>query len=331
MHMLSGPILNDSHAVQRVVSPAIFDSVEASKLQPPCIPGTLTRLRAVVLLAGALRTTVLRSGIGRSVLDLPVEHGVSILDLWRIQSIELAVQIRQRLPVRLVLDKNSPLPALAWPTDPHVSLIVERDPLEFRGTGGIVADLSRQFDPDDFILIANAAQIQLAGLTSLISELASVGTDVTIVSHPDGTPSGLTLARCDCFRDIPPTGFIDLKEQALPAIARTREVGVLEKDPAPTFAIRTHGDYTQALRRYHTRSSDQSTTEDWQPAFSLIEPQANVAPSARIHDSVVLRGARVEDGAVIVRSVVCPGAIVKRGVMAVDQFLSPAGRLQKVR
>ena len=35
-------------------------------------------------------------------------------------------------------------------------------------------------------------------------------------------------------------------------------------------------------------------------------------PSARVHDSVVLRGGVVEAGAVLVRSIVCPGGVVRR-------------------
>ena len=70
--------------------------------------------------------------------------------------------------------------------------------------------------------------------------------------------------------------------------------------------------------------------EDWKPTFALCEAGAVVDPSARLHDSVVLRGGRVEYGAVLVRSVVCPGGVVRRERTAVDQFVT-AGQAKKSR
>src|SRR5258707_11125647 len=63
--------------------------------------------------------------------------------------------------------------------------------------------------------------------------------------------------------------------------------------------------------------------EDWQPAFGIVEDGAIIDPSARVHDSVVLRGGVVEPGAILVRSVVCPSAIVKRDRTIVDDFIRP--------
>ena len=51
--------------------------------------------------------------------------------------------------------------------------------------------------------------------------------------------------------------------------------------------------------------------EDWKSSFSIIEDEKSVHRKARVHNSVVLDGARIEAGAIVVRSVVCPGGCVK--------------------
>ena len=45
--------------------------------------GMACSLRAVVLLAGAVRPSELGRGAGRSLLDLPIENGRSVLGLWQ--------------------------------------------------------------------------------------------------------------------------------------------------------------------------------------------------------------------------------------------------------
>lgn len=67
--------------------------------------------------------------------------------------------------------------------------------------------------------------------------------------------------------------------------------------------------------------------EDWWPTCGLVESSADVDPSARVHDSVVLRGSRVRRGAVLVRSVVCPGAVVRNHEIVVGRLV--AGRRTK--
>jgi hypothetical protein len=50
----------------------------------------LHRLRALVLLAGAMRPGRFAGGIGRPVFQLPVESGLTLLDMWRREAAELA-------------------------------------------------------------------------------------------------------------------------------------------------------------------------------------------------------------------------------------------------
>jgi len=176
------------------------------------------------------------------------------------------------------------------------------------------------------VLVANAAQVLLDPLPTIAAELHARKSDVTVVSHEDGTPSGLMLVSCRALRLIPSRGFVDMKEQALPLIAAKYDVRVVHRRRPTGLPVRSLSDYIQALRFHHRQKSGRHSAndplaEDWSPTFSLVENGAHVDASARLHDSVVLRGARVEPGAVIVRSVVCPEAIVGRDRTAVDQLV----------
>jgi NDP-sugar pyrophosphorylase family protein len=115
---------------------------------------------------------------------------------------------------------------------------------------------------------------------------------------------------------------VDLKEQALPAIAARFSVKVVHFSNPTALPVRTRADYIEALVRHHGAPPDGGEGRDWQPAFGLVEDPRDVGPGARIHESVVLRGGRVEAGAVLVRSVVCPGAVVRRGAMMVDELVA---------
>lgn len=291
----------------------------------------LAQLRAVVLLAGTVRATAFMRAIQRSVLGLPLGMGRTVLDHWSEQVNQLANDVVGRqITVRVMVGKNTPRPPHVE-SGPYTRFEYETDPGEFRGTGGLLSDIAQHYADNDYIFVANAAQLIMEPLPRLAEHLAFVGGDVCIVAHQDGTPSGLIMIRCGCLRAIPRIGFVDLKEQALPNIAKHHIVKVARRTRPTGLHIRTLDGYIDSVREYHRRASGQEGyhdpfTEDWKPTFSIVEPMAKVDPSATVHDSVVLAGATVGPGAVLVRSAVCPGAVVTRRRMAVDRVLSPLER-----
>jgi hypothetical protein len=134
------------------------------------------------------------------------------------------------------------------------------------------------------------------------------------------------LVSCKTLRLIPTSGYVDMKEQALPSIAARYEVTVMHRRRPTGLPVRSLADYTMALRHYHRRRMGKPAVsdplaEDWLPAFAIVEDGARVDPRAHVHDSVVLKGGIVEAGAVVVRSVVCPGGVVRKDRTAVDQFV----------
>jgi hypothetical protein len=289
--------------------------------------GPLDHLRAAVLLGGSVRATHLSASLGRSVLNLPVDQGLSLLGHWQSQLECLSRRARlQSLPIRLVLDRGASEPDVEGPA--HVPVLVERDRSEFRGTGGVLRDMLEGYEDDDMILVANALQLVLEPVADLVSTMAEQGADVCVVSQEDGVPGGFMLLRCAAVRQIAPIGYVDMKEQALPAIARQMRVDVVKRPAATALPVRTAGEYLYGLGRYHRQMAgragyDDPYTEDWEPAFGLVEDGAVVDGGAVIHDSVVLKGAKVGAGAVLVRCLLCPGAQVRPGEIRVDEQSGP--------
>jgi len=284
----------------------------------------LSNLRAVVLLAGSVRANLLRKATGRSALEMPVSNGRSVLDCWREQLVTMAEQLGiENLPVRVMVDQASGMTPGVQQHGP-VQLTIEIDPSEFRGTGGLLSDLAGEYRDDDLILVAHASQLLFEPLAELSGAMADIQADVSMVCSADGTPSGLTLIRCACLRGISPVGFVDLNEQALPAIAQKHDVRVVRYDQPTARSLRTLSSYLETLREYHRRHADGALRntnhihEEWEKTFGIVESGATVHETAVIHDSVVLAGARVEAHAVLVRSIACPGTVITRGRSEID-------------
>ena len=295
-------------AIPAVETPATFEAVHS---------GTSSnwKLRGLVLLGGGVRSTSLAAALDRNVLDLPVGKGNTMLTRWLDEAASVAQMLElEHLPVRLLLDNNAPMPRSAtdYPANKFgVRYQMERDAAEYRGTGGLLANIAVDYDDDDLILVGNAAQVLLDPLPALLTSLRKTDGTVGLIGHRDGEPSGLMLITCRALRLIPKIGFVDMKEQALPIIATKYDVRVVQCRRPTGLTIRTLSDYIAALRALHQPVRAAATdpwAESWRSTFSIEENGATVSPSARIHDSVILSGANIESGAVVVRSVVA-GAV----------------------
>lgn len=285
------------------------------------------RLRAIILLGGSVRPSELGRAVDRSLLDLPVDAGRTVLSLWQSQVYELATElVRPDLSIRILIDQGAaaPTPAVG---DGLASVAITRDRGEYRGTGGILGDLGSEYGSEDLLLIANAAQVLVEDLGALAAQLAAASGELSLIAHGDGTPVGMMLMAGSAMRSIPHIGFIDFKEQVLPRLARERAVGVVSRPAATGIPIRLLDGYLSAVRAHHLRMAGKEAIrspfdEDWVSTFSLVEPGASVGAGARVHDSVVLRGGVVQPGAVVVRSVVAPAGVAVRGKPVADRILT---------
>jgi hypothetical protein len=281
----------------------------------------LEKISEVVLLGGTLRSPPLAEEVGRSILELPVTLEHSVLEIWQEEVSRLSEFLgRDAFPVRLLLDRHSPEPRRP-PRSERLVLHLSRDQTEYRGTAGILRDASIDCDADEFLLVANAAQLLLEPLEEVCERMANVGGDATVLSYDDGTPSGLMLIRRGCLRDIPPVGYIDMKEQALSQIAKTNDVRVVHSRRPVGLPLRTRGNYLEALHSYHRILNGALLSPSWSPSFALVEDPQDRKLGAKIHNSVVLRGGRVETGATVVRSIVCPGGVVPAETTVVNGLI----------
>lgn len=303
---------------------------------------TLEGLRALILLGGTVWTGQLGACTGRPTFDLPLETGCTILDAWRREAASLSAGGGLgpgAVPVRVMINRNAPERegrSAEEGTRTLAPVRIERDPFDYRGTGGVLRDLAAEYADDDLLLVGNAAQVLTEPLSVLASDLFDSGGDVSLVSHLDGTPSGMMLVRCGALRHVPASGFHDMKEQALPLIAQRFDVTVVTRRKPTGLPVRTLDDYIEALRYHHKararKDGDRTAAlagsafeEDWESSFALVEEGAYADPGARLHDAVVLRGGRVEADACLVHSVVCAGGVLRRGEMRVDDFVRPHG------
>lgn len=288
--------------------------------------GVSSHLRAVILLTGVVRNTKFKESINRSVLGLPLDNQTSLIRHWYDQTCALAKTCAgTSLPLRVLVDPQSRLPHTLELSD-DTPLVIERDPLEFRGTGGVLFDATATYGENDFVLVGNGASLFLTDLTVLVANLAQCSADIALLAQLDGHPTGIMLVRCGTLRQISPIGFVDLNEQALPAIAARHTVRVV-RHPVERYPIRNLPEYTHALRQFHLnrqsgRTVDDPFAENWLSTFSIAEDPKSIASSASLLDSVVLKGGQVQEGAVVVRSIVCPGATVRAYATVIDEIIT---------
>jgi NDP-sugar pyrophosphorylase family protein len=291
-------------------------------------------LRAVVVLSGGVRANELVAGLGRSLLDLPVSPDATLLSRWRDQCEALGTVVGGAtntvpLALRAIVSKPGALPN-SVPSAGHVNVSVEYDRVELRGTGGLLRDLAEDYADDDALLVVHGNQALVRPLTEVFQSLASVDADVVLLAEPDGSSSGVHLMRCGALRDVRAKGYIDLKEQALPALSASHRVRVVRGASPTGLRIRTLEQYIRALRALTTGDildRPDPYAEEWARTFSLVQQGASVDPRATIHDSVVMRGAVVGPGAVVVRSLVCEGARVPARAAIFDTVIPGEARL----
>jgi hypothetical protein len=290
-----------------------------------------SQLRAIILLGGTVRNGGFATGVKRSLLDLPIGGGITLLEHWGAEVAELSRHLDlPTIQVRLMIGRNCISPR-GWVGAEGLHLAIERDPVEFRGTGGMLRDLAEDYSDDDLLVVATANLLSMESLQQKVDRLLAGSGDVRLLTGPNQSPGGVFMLRCGCLRDISTTGFVDLKEQALPGIARSHSVRVIDGGQSHNYSIRQWSDYLAALRAWHCpvdRQEAGAYEENWQPLFRIVEEGARVDPSANVHDSVVLAGGRVEGRATVVRSLIGPDGNVFRGETVFGEMVTGKGKTE---
>ncbi len=279
-------------------------------------------LAAVVLMAGSVRQTDLGRGTQRAILDLPLRNRWTIGECWS----EHVEELRRDwelpdLPMVVAANSIAGVPKLAA-SFPNTTVRVDSG--EARGSGGALRDVTRGFDPNAYVLAAPGHALTREPIAPLLERLAATGADAVIHASEASTPSGFFLLRCGALDGVSVNGFADLKEQVLPQLAKTRDVRVVRTATPLPVAVRSLEGYMRALRAASDTGqlgADAGPLEDWRSAFAIVEDDAEVHSTARLHDSVVLAGGHVGPGALVVRSVVGAGGVVKAKETVFDRVV----------
>lgn len=302
----------------------------ASPSQPVGVGGEGS-VAAVVLLAGTVGRSQLREAIRRSPLDLPVGATATLLDVWGGQVSRLARALHgERLHCRLMAGSASNATAAAPVADGAV-WSVETDPAELRGTGGLLRDVAEAYDDDQYLIVASAMHLPLHPLERFVTESVRDGVDVAVLEDLTGSPTSVFVIACRVLRQLPAVGFVDLKEQALPQIARNHSVRVVPVPGPIAIPVRTAGSYLTAVQAHARRlrglgDTESAFAERWRSDFAIVEDAALVDPTARLHNAVVLAGGVVEARATVANCLVCPGGRVARGERLMNQVIAADGR-----
>lgn len=275
---------------------------------------------AIMILAGVVRKSALSGAARRSILDLPLGNGRSL-----IEHMDRALAGRGEQKLRIIVDSTSTLPRSGgerWS--------VEREPASLRGMGGMLRDTTAEYAEDAMIAVINGPQVFQPGLMDLISrmviEAREKPADVVLAVDEANVLDGITLIRAGAIRALPAIGYVDLKEQALNSIIDKRRVGVVRTGGRVGMPVRTLSDYLQAVRvSQDPTAARQCPLEACDPeklgSWSVVEAGARVSAEARLNDSVVLEGGVVEAGATVARSFVGPGGVVRAGTTVVDSIV----------
>lgn len=259
----------------------------------------------MALFAGAVRPTPLLKATARNVLDLPLLDGQTIGGRW-----QAALDgVSSSLPLRILTDTKSPAPAS---TD-NGRTTVEPDDVAFLGTGGVLRAAAKGHEGK--MLVATGGSVLTVSLAEVLDDLIALDADVALLAEHDGTPTGVMLVSADVMRSMPGAGYMDFKEQCLPGIAKRHRVRVARAAAGGRVClpVRDREQYLAALSHLSGGTP-----------FRVVEPEAEVSPTSRMRDAVVLAGARVGDEAVVARSILGPGALAPAGQVVTDAIVGGA-------
>lgn len=286
----------------------------------------------MIVLAGALHPSPLQRGLGELPVCLPMGPAGTLLDAW-LATVAADGACRE---VRIVVNNEDDARSVeaGLPRGRHAARVaVTAEPAAWRGSAGLVADVSRDVSAEHAVVVVEAhCYPPPPSLSPLLEAIESGRGAAAVAAGPGLEPAGLYALAPEAVALVPPVGYHDLKEQLLPALARAgREVRLVALDE-PVLRIRDRAEYLEAVRRSLSNGAAHSTLRRAPAArvspearlagCCIIEAGAVVEAGALVHDSVILEGAVVGPGAVVSRSVVARHAEVGASERLVDRIMT---------
>jgi hypothetical protein len=302
---------------------AMRTALPAARPDEPVQPATTGC--AAVILGGGLKPPPLAEEAGVPIPWLAFDEEKSLLEVW----VE-ACAIAGIIPAsRLFLTDHE------RPPSGDRALRMVRDATPYRGPAGALRD-ALDAEPDTplcAIVEGSRMPDSAAHLRDLIAAHRRSADAVTVATNPDGSFAGMLVASREVIDLIPKIGFMDIKEQWLPAAGHSNLRVGCQPISGWCASIRSRERYLSAARRLGRfgPSAAPSVIAGRSPGpfasvygGSLISRSAQVAGDAVTAHSVVCAEARVDGGAVVVRAVVAPGAVVRKGEVVVDRVVRTA-------
>lgn len=307
-------------------------SFTASQSIPRVSDSTDPSAEAALILGGGLKSSLLSQRLGRPLLCLPYDSERTLIQAWTdafagagIHPDSVAVLTDAAGKAKWDLADNTP------------NLVIDRG--EYRGPAGVLRDASISLGFEGPRLVVEHSRL-LAAPESLRAALHSheSGTpSITVVTNPDASFSGILIADAEAIEIVPPIGFMDIKEQWIPAAqsagCRVRRVSLgdwcysIRSLPAYLSTVERIGSFKRPVgMRVIGRDDRGGGPTDY--GGSLVHQSARLGTGVAIARSVICGGAEIGDGAVVVRSVVGPGARVPKEGVVVDSILPAADEEQ---
>ena len=278
----------------------------------------------VIMLAGALQPCPLQQQLPIPLLCLPIGRRGSLLDAW-LATIGRSGKCRR---VEIVVSTEDDVRALRGMAaanrvrygshPPTITVTVER--ASWRGSAGLLRDVAGSIGDNEIVVAVEAHCLPPPSLEPLLHALNGE-VKAVVGAGADDEPAGVYAFRHAALNSVRPIGYVDLKEQLLPAlysqgtpvrlvriaehVIRLRDqIGYLD---AVSASLNGMGQATMVSRRSSEAMIARSARI---VSGSIVERGAVIEDQAIIHGSIVLNGAVVESGAIVSRSIVGPRAVV---------------------
>ncbi len=277
-----------------------------------------------VVLGGGHKPQPLAEAAGTPIYDLPFDRERTIGAVWDAAFDSVGIPPESRLVVM-----SQGLSARYRSERPPILCVTDSD--GYRGPAGALRDAVDAIEATSPVVALEGSR---AFEPQLVCDLVRghFPGQITVGVHEDGTFAGVVVADLEAIALVPRIGFIDLKEQWLPAAARNGFRVVQSVVSSPSYPVRFLSGYLGAMEQLgrfdpvdpvHVTVVGASGSSLLGRRFggALIAKGSRVDPGAVVSHSVVADEAVVEAEAIVVRSVIAPGAIVRRGEVVVDRVV----------
>ena len=302
----------------------------AQTATPPPAP-TRGAVAGALFLGGGLKSAGLIRTLGRPALCLPQRPDARALDVWLDAFEDIGLEASR---VRILTDASG---AALWSRSERdgdflVPQVIE-DKSEYRGPAGVLHDASEAMEADGSLVIVEHSR--LLGSPSLVAPLLESHrareNAISVATNPDGSFAGVLIAERETIEIIPSIGFMDIKEQWIPAVqAAGHAVGRVPLG-GWSHAIRSLEGYLDAVAQVggfgapsglRVVGRDGARLTPTRYEGSLVADSARIEGGVAAARSVICAGATVGENAVVVRSVVGPGARVPKEGVVIDSVVA---------